>query len=85
MRYKLVILYSFIGIFTAIAYNTLTTTEINFYTISIFIATIVYQFVQLIVWVMPKFLRNFFNRNFTSSQKIDMLEEEEIIKKIRGS
>lgn len=85
MRYKLVILYSFIGIFTAIAYNTLTTTEINFYTISIFIATIVYQFVQLIVWVMPKFLRNFFNRNFTSSQKIDMLEEEEIINKIRGS
>ena len=88
MRYKLVILYSLIGIFTAISYNTLTTTEINFYTISIFIATIVYQFVQLIVWVMPKFLRVFFNRYFishsSSSKKIDELSEEEVISKMGG-
>jgi len=85
MRYKLVILYSFIGIFTAIAYSTLTTTEISFYAIIIFLATIVYQIIQLFAWVMPKFLRNYFNRYFTSSQKIDKLDEEEIIKKIRGS
>ena len=86
MRYKLVILYSFIGIFTAIAYSTLATTEINFYTISIFIATIVYQVTQLITWVMPEFLRNFFNRNFkshtSSSNQVDELSEEELINKM---
>ncbi len=84
MRYKLVILYSFIGIFTAIAYSTLTSTEINLYTIIIFLATIVYQVIQLMVWIMPKFLRNYFNRNFishtSSSIKADELSEEEIIK-----
>ena len=85
MRYKLVILYSIIGIFTAVTYNTLSTSEINFYTIIIFIATIFYQITQLITWVMPKFLRNYFNRYFNSSQKIDQLDEEEIMKKIRGS
>ncbi len=86
MRYKLVILYSFIGIFTAIAYGTMTSTEINFYNILVFLATIVYQFTQLIAWVMPKFLRNFFNRHFmahiSSSKTIDELSEEEVIIKL---
>ncbi len=84
MRYKLVIFYSFIGIFVAIAYGTITSTEINFYTISIFIATIVYQLVQLMAWVMPKFLRKFFNRHFILSTKIDELSEEEVISKMVG-
>jgi len=82
MRYKLVILYSFIGIFTAIAYSTLTTTEFNFYTIIIFLATIVYQIIQLIVWIMPKFLRNYFNRHFILSTTVDELNEEEVIIKL---
>ena len=84
MRYKLVIFYSFIGIFVAIAYGTITSTKINFYTISIFIATIVYQLVQLMAWVMPKFLRKFFNRHFILSTKIDELSEEEVISKMVG-
>ena len=84
MRYKLVIFYSFIGVFVAIAYSTFTIspTEINFFTISIFLSTILYQVTQLIAWVMPKFLRNFFNRHFIPhtnlSKKIDELSEEEI-------
>ena len=89
MRYKLVILYSIIGIFVAIAYGTLTSTEINFYTIFIFLASIVYQFTQLIAWVMPKFLRDYFNRHFkadsSSSSIIDELSEEDVIRKMGGN
>ena len=86
MRYKLVILYSIIGVFVAIAYGTMISTEINFYTISIFFATIVYQFTQLITWVMPKFLRDYFNRHFedntSSSTIVEELSEEEVISKM---
>ena len=82
MRYKLVILYSSFGIFTAIAYSTLTSTEINFYTIIIFIATIIYQVIQLIAWTMPKMLRNYFNRHFiaqiSSGKIMDELSEGEL-------
>ena len=86
MRYKLVIFYSLLGIFVAIAYGTMSSTEVNLYNILIFFATIVYQIVQLIAWTMPKFLRNFYNRHFmahtSSSNIIDELSEEEIIIKL---
>ena len=80
MRYKLVILYPFFGLFVVISYGIFTTSP----TISIFLATIVFQTIQLIAWVMPKFLRDFFNRNFIYSKKIDELSEEEVISKMEG-
>lgn len=80
MRYKLVILYPFFGIFVAIAYGTFTTSP----TIAIFLATIVFQIIQLIAWVMPKPVRKFFNRHFTPGKKIDDLSEEEINNKMKG-
>ncbi|MHA1720832.1 MAG: hypothetical protein ACTSWX_02390 [Promethearchaeota archaeon] len=88
MRYKLVLLYSFIGIFVAFAYATLKSTEINFYIIFIFITSIFYQFIQLIAWVMPKFLRKYFNRHYihdeNSSKMNDELSEEDIIREMGG-
>lgn len=80
MRYKLVILYPFFGIFVAISYGIFTTIPI----ILIFLAIIVFQTIQLIAWVMPKFLRDFFNRNFIYSKEIDELSEEEITNKMNG-
>ena len=83
-RYRLVKFYS-ICIILVGAFTPFTPVEgtVNWALLVILVANILRIAGETITWIMPKFLKKYFNRGFTSTDIIEELSEEEILEAMK--